>query len=75
VSEYDRLGHVVTKADIELVLAAHHGLETLINRITALDEKWRKRATQFRRKGSPHAAAVTEDCVRDLRKAFLEFEP
>lgn len=73
MSNEDRLGHVVTQTDIDAATATYDGLRKLINRIGDLDEKWRKRAAQFRRKGAPHAAAVLDDCVRDLRRAFLEY--
>lgn len=72
MSNEDRLGHIVTQSDIDAALEIKDGLRHLLNRIGALDEKWKKRAAQFRRKGAPHAAAVMDDCVRDLRKAFLE---
>jgi len=75
MSHEDRLGHIVTQADIEAALEIKDGLRYLLNRIAALDDKWKQRAKKFRRVGSPHAAAVVDDCVRDLRRAFLEAFP
>lgn len=74
MNHQDRLGHVVEQADIDAALEVKDGLKRMLNRIGALDGKWRKRAAQFRRKGAPHAACVMDDCVRDLRKAFLRID-
>jgi hypothetical protein len=38
-----------------------------------LEKHWRRRAEKFKKVGSPHAAAVLLDAVRDLQKAIDRF--